>query len=56
MPLFAFYGLLSPFTRPVFNGGGSLRVRGIGHWDPIPNFAATEQYNYPKRNSFTTEF
>ena len=43
-------------------GGGTMKraadadVCGIGHWGRITNLAATEQYNYPKRNSFTTEY
>ena len=56
MPLFAFYGPLSPFMKTVFNGDFSPIVYEIGHWGPIPKFSATEQYNYPKRNSFTTEY
>ena len=56
MPLFEIYGSLSPFTQTVFNGDFSPKVYGIGHWGPIPNFSVTEQYNYPKSNSFTTDY
>ena len=55
MPLFAFYGALSPFMQPVFNANFSRKVCGIGHWGPIPNFEATKKYNYPKSKSLTTE-
>ena len=56
MPSFAFYGAVSPFTQPVFNADVSSKVCGIGHWGPIPNFAATEKNNYPNRNPLTTEY
>ena len=47
MPLFVFYGAVSPFTQPVFNA--DFFTQSL--WNS--KLAATEKYNYPKRNSPT---